>query len=109
MKKNDPEGCKAALDKASDLATDDNEIMKMEVETTRHMNLKDDNSIEFLESVALPYFRNHGIRAITDALKICDYLESTYRKRGATNKANAIAAISRDIYKEMIFGPPDTQ
>ena len=106
MKKKDTAGCKAALEKAMDLAKDF-EVLTMEVETTRHMTLKEENSTEYLESVALPYFRDQGARAITNALGICDDLESTYRKRGATNKANAIAAIARDIYKQMIFGVLD--
>jgi len=32
------------------------------------------------------------------------FLEKQYRKREATKKADAIAIISRDIYRKMIFG-----
>jgi len=82
----------------------------IEAEAIRHLlTPQKDTSASYLESVALPHYISLGGWYIDRSLEICKVLESQYRKRGATRKADAIAIISRDIYKGMIYGPSDTQ
>ena len=101
----DYSGCEEVLKQGKDLSKG-NEGFTIEFEAIGHlMSLKDKDSINYLENIAIPYCTSQGGEHIPTALGICDTLESYYRKRGAINKANAIAAISRDIYKDMIMGP----
>jgi len=82
------------------------EWQTIQIETVRHMtNLKDISSIDYLESISIPSYRAKGSAYITVILDVCKTLESHYRKKRATRKADAIAKIIRDIYEEMVFGP----
>jgi len=65
---------------------------------------KDDEAIEYLESVALPYYMDLGIFHIISVLEICGTLEALYLKRGAVRKADAIVRISRDVYRGIVYG-----
>jgi len=62
--------------------------------------LKDGKPDEYIESVAIPYLVKN--LRLYEARTFCDELESYYKKKGSMKKANAIAAISRDIYKEIL-------
>ncbi|MCL2362825.1 MAG: helix-turn-helix transcriptional regulator [Defluviitaleaceae bacterium] len=96
-------GCDDVLNQGKALAKGD-EWQTMQIEATRHFTtLNDSNSIDYLESVALPIYRAKGSGFIMMALGICKTLESHYRKKRATRKADAIAKIMRDIYEEMFF------
>ena len=64
-------------------------------------------SSDYLEETAIPYFRAQGGFRNYTTLEWCNALEAAYKKRGLTKKANAIAAITRDIYREMVLGPGD--
>jgi len=91
----------------SEAKNDDHTI---NIEATRHlMTLNESQSIKYLETVALPFYRAHVGNFIFSALDTCDILESQYRKRGAARKADAIAIMQRNIYKGMIYGPNDIE
>jgi len=81
------------------------------VETYRYIFIapNDDQAIEYLESVSLPYYMNSGLLHATTVLEICDTLEALYLKRGAVRKADAIVRISRDVYKGIVCGPGDLE
>lgn len=65
--------------------------------------LRDSSSIDYIENIAIPHLRACGETSANDmALTLCEKLEAHYRKRGADKKANAIAVVSRDIYKDRI-------
>jgi len=64
--------------------------------------LGDNKSREYLEDIALPFYIAGGGKTILMALELCETLESYYLTRGRNaKKADAIARISRDIYKDM--------
>jgi len=99
--------CEDLFQQARILAEED-DTHAVIVETFRCLTtLKDSKSIDYLESISLPFFGESHSNAQFDVLDICEALEPNYRKRCAINKANAIAAISRDIYMEMIKGRDD--
>jgi len=101
-------GCTDVLNKAREVAKDDQKSI-IEIETARHMMTPNDSaSLNYLETVSLPYYRNYdamGVEFIIDTLELCDTLETVYRKRRAAKKADAIVNIIRGIYKEIIYGP----
>ena len=66
------------------------------------MTIDDNTSINFIQDIAIPRFRA-GRTSKFDALYFCNKLEAYYTKKRAKTKANAIAAISRDIYKEIFM------
>jgi len=100
-------GCEEVLKQAEAFAKV-NERFAIDAETLRHLLTPQEGaSASYLESVSLPFYRSCGGWMILFTLEICEILESQYRKRGAARKADAIAIISRDIYKGMIFGPED--
>ena len=95
--------CEELLKEAVPLA-EGNEELTISFETQRHYLSKDDNdSIDYLENTALPYYRNAGGLMKFAALDLCDELEEHYKKRKAKTKANAIAAVARDILKELFM------
>ncbi|MCL2362197.1 MAG: helix-turn-helix transcriptional regulator [Defluviitaleaceae bacterium] len=101
----DYSGFDDALSQAQTLAEGDEGLL-IQVVGVRHLaTLNDSSSIDYLESVAIPFYRANGGRFIMAALDACKALEAYYRKKRATKKADAIAIIIRDIYEEMIFGP----
>jgi len=105
--KNHPR-CEEVLNYARSLTNEERHII--DIEATRHrMTIKDNSSTQYLETIALPYYRAQSGEYIASALEICDILEKQYRKREATKKADTIAIISRDIYRRMIFGPNGTR
>ncbi|MCL2528291.1 MAG: hypothetical protein FWE42_07715 [Defluviitaleaceae bacterium] len=69
------------------------------------MNLKDAESLNYLESVSIPFYRSQGGAFITTTLHLCKTLETIYRKKRAAKKADTIAVTMRDIYEDMIFWP----
>ncbi|MCL2570994.1 MAG: helix-turn-helix transcriptional regulator [Defluviitaleaceae bacterium] len=74
-------------------------------ETSRHlMSLKSLESQEYLENVAIPYFRNSNSILIYEAQEICHTLEAFYKKSRSKVKALTIASVSRDILHEMFYG-----
>jgi len=56
-------------------------------------------SQDYIENISIPAQVNANY--LTSALRYCDKLEEHYKKKGATKKALQIAAMARDIYKEM--------
>ena len=71
------------------------------------MSLKNSESSNYIENVTIPYFKGSTGSLKYAALDYCDILEAHYKKNGSQKKALAIAAITRDIYKEMMFGTSD--
>ena len=87
---------------------DGDETQTIIVETAKcFTSPKDTASIEYLVNTSLPFITEMPPTHCFDVLDICEVLEAYYRKRGAVNKANAIAAISRDIYEQMVKGRDD--
>ena len=68
-------------------------------------NLKDRNSIDYLENVSIPHYRKVGPKFV--ALDICQELEEHYKKQRSKMKELAIAAVMRDILMEMMYGEAD--
>jgi len=66
------------------------------------MNLKDAQSAIYLETVAIPGLKGTNYNEM--ALEICDTLETHYRKQRSKMKALEVAAMHRDILKDMLFG-----
>jgi len=90
------------LEQGIALAQPDQRVI-IRFETLRHLStLKDSQSQNYLENIALPSLMCPNSGDILTALYVCDRLEAHYSKNGATRKANAIVRISRDIYKNMI-------
>jgi len=63
------------------------------------LTLDNDTSVEYIKDVAIPYLRANGYTNY-EALFFCSQLEAHYTKKRAKTKANAMAAIARDIYRE---------
>jgi len=64
------------------------------------MSLSSDKSIDYLENIAIPCLRGTSQNHL--ALQICDTLEEHFRKKEVKYKTLAMAALGRDIYRDMI-------
>ena len=98
--------CKDVVEQGKALAlAKKDDLMLMTVETISHLlTLSDNNSIDYLEKIAIPYLKAHNGASKLDALDFCEILEKHYVKKRSIKKAQAIAAISRDIYKDLFTG-----
>jgi len=67
------------------------------------MSLDNNDSVNYIQNIAIPHLRIGGM-AKFEALILCNHLEAHFTKKRAKTKANAIAAISRDIYREIYEG-----
>ena len=99
--------CKEVIKQCRELAKD-NKNLTITIEAISHiMTLDNSESTDYLENFVIPHFKasddaeNGGIY---EALTFCEILETHYRKRRNKKKANDIAIIGRDIYKEIYFG-----
>jgi len=82
----------------------DNDSLLIMLSASEHlMTLDDNNSVNYIQNVAIPHFRASGLSKFT-ALSFCSKLESHYNKKRTKSKANAIAAIARDILEETLMG-----
>ncbi|MCL2526873.1 MAG: helix-turn-helix transcriptional regulator [Defluviitaleaceae bacterium] len=81
----------------------DNDIAVLLNATSHLMTLDNVDSINYIQDVAIPHLRAGGLSKF-EALFYCNHLETHYTKKRAKTKANAIAAISRDIYREIYEG-----
>ena len=98
--------CEGLLKQAETLA-EGNERFITEIDATRHlMALINDNKhpVEYLVDVAIPYYRSKVPDGPMYALYLCEILERHYRKKGSKRKADDIAVIGRDIYRDIIHG-----
>ena len=70
------------------------------------LTLDNSESTDYLENYAIPYYRtDDSVEAgKLQALEFCNMLEAHYRKKRNKKKANDIAIVGRDIYKEIYFG-----
>jgi len=84
-------------------ATNDDERIITINAISHLMTLDNSDSVSYIQDVAIPHFRAGGLSKF-GALHYCDQLEAHFIKKRAKTKANAIAAISRDIYKEIYHG-----
>jgi len=84
----------------STIARSNNAVAYM-LEAVGHlMSLDNSDSVDYIQDVAIPFLRSGGISKF-DAITLCEHLEAYYTKKRAKTKAQAIAAIIRDIYKEI--------
>jgi len=75
------------------------------IDTISHLlNLGDNGSINYIENTAIPFFRATEVRDRYYAIYLCNELETHYKKKRTHTKANAIATVARDIYKDMYEG-----
>jgi len=94
---------KALVAEGKQLATGEKEIVRVVFEAFGHlMSLSSDKSIDYLENIAIPCLRGTAQNHI--ALEICSTLEEHFRKKEAKYKTLAMAALGRDIYRDMIVG-----
>jgi len=99
--------CAEVLEQGKSLAKDD-ERYTLVFESIEHlMNLNNNKSAEYIETITIPYHRKRD--ELQSALFYCEKLEDSYHKKNSSKKANVIAAIARDIYKEMISDVDDTE
>ncbi|MCL2361746.1 MAG: helix-turn-helix transcriptional regulator [Defluviitaleaceae bacterium] len=65
------------------------------------INLKKRENRQYIETVVIPFIKNSP--EVYTALEYCELLEAYYRKHSATKKAYEIAAIAKEIYKNMLY------
>ena len=76
-------------------------------ESLRHLiNIKNPESQEYLEKVAIPYLRNSNSIMFYETLEICNILERFYIKNRSKAKAMNVVAVSRDILYGMLYDIP---
>jgi len=106
--------CQEALDHAKDImqneeknnpirpAADTSNLTHMFDSIGHLMTLDNNESATYIENVAIPHLRVGGL-AKFDALYLCEKLEAHYKKKKSRMKALTMAAIARDIYKEIFL------
>jgi len=83
------------------------ESLAIYIEAMTHLlTLKNIESTDYLENVAIPYFRT-SCTYISMAIEMCKLLEAHYKRARSTKKALLIASTMRDIYEEMFTGGND--
>jgi len=98
------EQCKKVIEQGKALAQG-NETCMILLESANHLiTLNDSASANYIETVTIPHLISCGNSGKYAVQHYCNVLEAHYKKKRATKKAMAIAVISRDIYREMIFG-----
>jgi len=65
------------------------------------MNLKDTKSLDYIENVVIPYYRDDCL--YDSALEYCKILEDHYVKQRSKMKALSITAVAKDILQRMLF------
>ena len=89
----------------------DDESSAIVIETIGHMlTLDKSESADYIVNTVIPYCRarnNTTIASVYQALQCCDFMEAYYRKNRKFKKANEIAVIGRDIFKEIYHGELD--
>jgi len=103
LKMKDRDNFQAVLAKGKALAEGNEEYETMFEVLDHTSKLNDSMSLEYLENVALPQYKAGGGNTILMLLELCETLETYYRTRGRNSKkADSIALISRDAYKEIL-------
>jgi len=69
--------------------------------------LRDPVSTDYLENVGIPLLTSASMVTRDFALWMCGKLEQHYNNRGLSKKTMAIAALSRDIYRDILWGGAD--
>ena len=95
--------CKEVLQQGAAMSEGDSDLTMM-FNAQRHlMTMNSTGSADYLENVAIPYFKErNGLKKFI-ALDICKELEAHYKKKKLKTKAFVIAAIIREIYEEVFF------
>ena len=82
---------------------EDNKTCMMLLESAKCLIPPADNeSIEYLDTVAIPHFLGLGETLV--ALDFCEFLREHYEKKGIIKKAGQMSEIARRIYKDMHSG-----
>ena len=82
----------------------DSKNIAIHLEAIGHlMTLDNSDSVKYILEVAIPQFRAGSVSKLT-IIDLCNRLEAHFIKRRAKTKANGIAAVARDIYREMYWG-----
>jgi len=75
----------------------------LHLEAIGHLTTLDNSdSVKYILDVAIPHLRAGGMTKF-NAIGLCNRLEAHFIKRRAKTKANAVAAIARDIYREVFL------
>jgi len=99
--------CQDALTYAKKLAAGD-ELQTFMIEVQSHRTtLDNDDSLHYLESVAIPSLKKRKGTFAFYAIGLCKELEAHYLKKRSKMKALTIAAIMRDIYEEAFYWDDD--
>ena len=103
--------CMKEFDKAHEVLEQGRAIAKgdekltIELDTIGHlMSLDNMDSVSYIEEVAIPNYRAGTINDQSYAIQLCNELEIYHKKKRTKTKAWAVAALTRDIYEEMIVG-----
>ncbi|MCL2360544.1 MAG: hypothetical protein FWC73_01880 [Defluviitaleaceae bacterium] len=101
--------CQEVIEHGRSLAEDDNKFTIGFNILECLITMDNNDSIKYLEEVAVPYYKaGDGLDKLI-ALDICKELETHYNKKRAKTKASAFGCIARDIYEEMFFGEIDIE
>jgi len=96
--------CKEILDYGFSIVQGNNKFA-IGFESLKHrMTLHENESIEYLETKAIPYFRHGDGLDTFVALDICNDMEAYFKKKKLKIKTFTIVGIIRDIYDTMFFG-----
>jgi len=103
LKLKDFNQCKEVIEYGRSLSKG-NELFLICFNTLEHlMTLNDKASINYIEDIVIPYMATNP-RLKFLAFYICEELEHHYNKKRAKTKALSMAAIARDILKEVSLG-----
>jgi len=98
--------CEKWMKQISDKIESDNTAIMMLEAIAHRVKLatqKSSESADYIEKTLIPHYRNQGFLKVY-ALELCEELEAHYTKARKTKKAIDIALVTRDIYKEILFG-----
>lgn len=83
----------------------DNEYFSIHFESLCHlMKLRESASCQYIEKTTIPYFVHIERHDLGKALDYCEALEEYYTNKGNIKKTLEVAAIERNIYKNIVLG-----
>ena len=104
LKMKEFEQCQEVIAKGKALI-EDNEKIAIMFNTLGHLiTINEPDSQDYIANVTIPYFLNNDGLEMFFALDMCKELEAYYNKKRVKTKANAFAAVAKDIYEGLFIG-----